>query len=121
MLILLENGTCQFGTGAEPVLATMQRLHQAVGVVAPPPEPSLDLALETPLQGAVAADSDEDLAAETGVDRGADADEDLDAAMAELDSAESGDDEALMRAAKRLRQSRSKRLGLVTKTKGRSG
>ena len=48
LLTLMEGGACQFGTGSEPVLVAMQRLHAAIGGAVPVPAPELGAPLEPP-------------------------------------------------------------------------
>ena len=111
LLTLMEGGACQFGAGSEPVLAAMQRLHAAIGVAAPAPVPELGASLESPVPlepSTLLAPLSPQAAAAANAE-----DPDEDDAMRELDSAESGDDAALVAAARRLRQTRSARFGLV--------
>ena len=113
LLTLMEGGACQFGVGSGTVLETMRRLHTAMEAFAPAPTPDVSGPLE-PSVPAAAVSGSAALNAGEGKDE---EEEDEDAAMKDLQSAESGDEEAIVAAARRLRQSKSSKLGLVTKLK----
>ena len=116
------------GTGPalpEAVLGAMTALRDRLR--APPDGRSLDERLGDALEleqrppgegqagGFIEADEHDDLASAMLGESGA---TEMDEAMAELDSAESGDEAALVQAAKRLR--RTSRFKLLTKTKGKA-